>query len=173
MAQTKTRIDENGNEIVEIIDDQEENKEDEIESTVVVIDDPSLEPTTDSSVDDEPASDSESEEEQPPVYDIETEGIPSWALPDTSKARIRLLDGTAVQGRASIDSSGDNLWVWIDASSELNLMAIAGLFMDPTKTSTLVYINPIGTEISYSGYSRMAGINIEKDGGFTICMKKP
>lgn len=157
------------NEVVVLDENDVIPEKEEPESEVVIIDDNDG-PSSDSKEEsEEPDSDSSSEDI--PVYDVETQGIPDWALPKVEAEILEFKDGSTIEGRASANQDRDSLWISI-LDENANFSQVAAIFMDPNKTEKITYHSSLYDTPVYEGFTRMAGINISRDGKFKVRMKK-
>ena len=99
--------------------------------------------------------------------------IPSdWAYPKPYQMTVTMNDGTAVEGYAQKSVISDEVWVF-PSDTSLGYMDLIQIFANPEKTSVMI-ANMSETEHNrYEGYTRLATINSQLDGKFTICMTKP
>lgn len=112
--------------------------------------------------------------EEPNYYDVEKDGIPSWALPDVPSNILEFADKSELYGRCSIDLDGDNLWVWLEDQDEpMDFGAVAVIFTNPEKTSKITYHSASMTTPTYEDFTRMVGIEVDKAGRYTVHMKQP
>lgn len=149
------------NEDITIIDDRETpEEEEEIETTIIDDRDPASQD-----------SDEESSEEEVPVYDLDTQGIPDWAAPKVVDEILEFKDGSTIAGRAIADRDEENLWVNI-LDENIDFTQAAIIFMNPNKTDKITFHSSLYNTPVYEGFTRMAGIEISKDGKFTIRLKK-
>lgn len=99
--------------------------------------------------------------------------IPSdWAYPKPYQMTIELNNGTTIKGFAQRSSIADEVWVSITDPS-YGYLKLVTVFTDPEKTSVMISHISETEHTRYEGYTRLANLNANTDGGFSIGMTKP
>lgn len=99
--------------------------------------------------------------------------IPSdWAYPKPYQMTIELNDGTTINGFAQRSSIADEVWVSITDPS-YGYLKLVTAFTDPEKTAVIISHMSETNFIRYEGYTRLANLNVDMNGKFSIGMTKP
>lgn len=99
--------------------------------------------------------------------------IPSdWAFPKPYKMTVELNDGTIIEGYARKSSIDDTVWVFI-TDPDYGYLKLVTTFTDPEKTAVIQSHASELDHVTYEGYTRLASINSDMNGKFSIGMTKP
>ena len=101
--------------------------------------------------------------------------IPSdWSIPKPYHQTVEFGDGSILNGYAARSTilSSDNVWVFPE-NTDLSYADIVTLFADKAKTSSISFHSSEDEVITFVGYTRLATINQDMDGKYTVCLTKP
>ena len=91
-------------------------------------------------------------------------------MPDNDFTRsVTLGDDTVLNGSAGLNTSADELWVWLD--DDTDMQTAFQLFYDPSKTSRIRADLTGAIFETFTGYTKLALIR-EDNGKITIRMKR-
>ena len=82
---------------------------------------------------------------------------------------LTLNDGTVLQNSYALLS--DSLFVYVQQYG-ITLVSFFELFCNPEKTAQIVYTQPNGENVTYTGYERLISVRDEGNGLFTAVLKK-
>jgi len=83
---------------------------------------------------------------------------------------LELADGSQLKGHASLASTTDDLWIWIDENKSFS--EICSIFENQEKTQTIVsYVSSL-TVLTFEGYTVLDTVRTDSEGKVRIRMKR-
>lgn len=90
--------------------------------------------------------------------------------PDPYVQTIEFADGETLHGHAALNTSEDDLWVWIDEAISMGKACL--IFEDQTKTQIIISHTTEMETLTFEGYTRLNTIRTDAAGKVSVRMKK-
>lgn len=90
--------------------------------------------------------------------------------PDPYAQTIELADGETLSGHAALNTTEDDLWVWVDEAISMGKACL--IFEDPIKTKIITSHTTETETLIFKGYTRLNTVRTDATGKVSIRMKK-